>query len=158
MSDTPNKQTPKPSPTEISAAQLTKLMDHLNATLNCFDTEDDINWDQINRNIAGHVGHWYMNYQGLLMRERMKMSEINERVSLSRAAAYNDIKRTKQYDLDSNGMKLFTQGAESVREIERERENQEAYIKFLESALDHIKFYPNAIKTMVAVYEAKHRY
>jgi hypothetical protein len=151
--------TSKKLPREITEQQLKKLIEHLNSTFECIGKNDEVDWDKVIRQMATSVGHWYINYQGILMSERMKLSELEDILRLKRAHAFHELKTSKiKYDVDVKNMQILIEGSEMYRSSKLDYDKQKAYIMFLEASVDHIKYYSNNIKNMLAVREFKERY
>jgi hypothetical protein len=146
-------------PTTITVGQLEKLKNHINNRFNAFDANGELDLDQAQRNIAYSIGNWFNNYNGLLLKERQKLAEIEGELLQSKALAYDDIKMSKiKYDLDSAGTRVMLDGHKFVVPKNIERDKQKAYVHFLESAVKQIGYYANGVKIMLQREELKARY
>jgi hypothetical protein len=147
------------SPSTITIEQLTKLKNHINERFNIFDNEGHIDLDRCQLNVGYALGQYYTNYNGLLLKERQKLADIEGELSLLKVQAYDDIKMTKiKYDVDAKGMALLLEGHDLVRPKQVECDKQKAYVQFLENTLRQIGNYANGVKTILQRTEMKARY
>jgi len=146
-------------PTTITVEQLQKLKDHINNRFNGFDANGNLDLDKCQRNIAYSISNWFNNYNGLLLKERQKLGEIEGELALAKAQAYDNIKMSDiKYDVDTKGMGLILEGHKLVLPKKIERDKQKAYTQFLENAVKQIGYYANGVKIMIMREDQKHRY
>jgi hypothetical protein len=146
-------------PTTITLNQFKKLQKHINDRFNAFDSNNELDLDKCQRNVAYSIGNWYTNYNGLLLRERQKLAEIEGELKLARAKAYDNIKMSKiKYDLDARGMNIMVDGHEITRQKQVEYDKQAAYVEYLKNAVAQIGYYANGVDKIFRRVELKGRY
>lgn len=146
-------------PVQLTNEKMKKLTDHVNANFNVHDIDGNIDLDRCQNNVAYNIGHIYTNYNGLLLQERMKLADIKSDLSIIRDKTYHDIKMKRAaYDVDSAGMKIKIDGTKEVALKQREYDQQDAYVKFLELTVRQISTYAAGAKTIMFREEIKGRY
>lgn len=137
------------SPVTITKEKLEKLKRHIDERFDIFDGDGCVDIERCQLNVGYSIGTYYSTYNGLLLKEKQKLAEVTDSLTLARAKAYDDIKMGKfKYDLDSKGMTLMIEGHELVREKQKDHDKQSAYVKFLENVINQISFYKNGIQTI----------
>jgi len=150
---------PGEAPVQLTNEKIKKLHDHVMSTFNNHNEKGELDLDRCQNNVAYNIGNIYSNYNGLLLQERLKLAEIKADLSIIRDKAYHDIKMTKvAYDLDATGIKVKLDGTQSVAHKQREFDQQEYYVKYLEALMRQITTYSSGVKTMLYREEIKYRY
>lgn len=146
-------------PTTITLKQFTKLKNHINKRFDAFDDKGEVDLDKCQRNVAHSIGNWYTNYNGLLLKERQKLAEIESGLKLAKAKAYDDIKMSKiKYDLDARGLNIMVEGHELTRIKQIEYDKQNAYVEYLNNAVKQIGFYANGVDKILKRADIKGKY
>jgi len=143
---------------EIRKEQLEKVRKHIEDKFNIIDARGNIDLDKCQLAV-GYALNTYTNYNGVLLKEKHLLAEIEEQLKLARSGAYNDIKMRKiKYDLDSKGMNITLEGHVLVKAKKLEYDKQAAYVEFWENTVKQVSFYANSIKVIMQRAEIKGRY
>jgi len=146
-------------PGTITKEQMQKIKDHINNRFNVFDKHGNVDLDKCQLNVGYAISNYYTNYNGILLKEKQKLAEIEEQLKLVKAKAYDEIKTSKiKYDLDSKGFTIMLEGHESVRAKKLEYDKQSAYVDFWDNTVKQISFYANSVKVIMQRAEVKGRY
>ena len=142
------------TPVAITAEKIQKLKDHLNNRFNIFSNQEvgkeEIDLDRCQINIGYSIGSYYTTYNGLLMKERMRLADLEGNLALAKAKAIDDIKRNRlQYTTSSKEEEMIIEGHKFCRIAKANCKKQVAYVKFLENAVTAIGFYSNGVKTIL---------
>jgi hypothetical protein len=144
-------------PIEITNEKIIKLKEWLNDKLDVFDDNGEIDIDKVQRNTAFHMGHFFININGLLMQAKMQMANLQNEYAEAYANEIENQKRNKKFDLDSTQFKFYLIGQESIRKIQLSIDKNSAYIDFLKECLNKVNRYANDAKLILQAEELKQR-
>lgn len=144
-------------PVEITNEKIIKLKDWLNDKLDPFDDSGEIDFNKLQRNAAFHLGHFFVNLNGLLMQAKLQLAGLQSEYADIYAKEIENQKRERKFDLDSTQFKLYLIGQESVRKAQLSIDKHTAYIEFLKECLNKVNRYANDAKVIIQTEELKQR-
>lgn len=146
------------APVKITTQKIAALRDHINNAFNAFDDQGELDLDKCQRNVAYSIGNTYTNYNGLLLQEKIKLAEINDKLKELRAIAYDKVKRFTDYPVDASNIKTLVDGSADVRKKQLEYDKQLSYVEFIEFTLKQLGYYSNGVKTLLQAEEIRNKY
>jgi hypothetical protein len=146
-------------PGELTSTRMKLLADHLKKTFSIMLPDGSIDLDRAQRCVAYSIGNIYVNYNGLLMTERIKQAEIDGEVAMMKASVLSELKKGKiPHDLNATQWETMLVGnREYVMKI-REQASQAAYVKFLENCMRQISTYREGVKVILDAHREKSVY
>lgn len=146
------------APIKITNEKIKALRDHINNAFNAFGDDGELDLDKCQRNVAYSIGNTFTNYNGLLLQERHRLSEIESDLKELKAIAYDKVKRFTDYVVDASNVKTLVEGSKDVRQKQLEFDKQSSYVLFLESTLKQIGYYANGVKVLIQREELRARF
>ena len=144
-------------PIEITNDKVIKLKEWLEDKLDAFDEYGEIDIQKLERNTAFHMGHFFVNVNGLLMQAKMQMANLQNEYAEAYATEIENQKRNKKFDIDSTNFKYYIIGQPAIRKLQLSIDKNSAYIDFLKECLNKINRYANDAKVILQAEELKQR-
>lgn len=146
------------TPITITNEKLQKIKDHVDKKFNVFDEQGNIDLDKCQRSV-GYALNIYANYNGILLKERHKLADINNELKLVNATTLHELKMSRnKYDLNAKESNTMLEGAENIRKKQLEYDKQHAYVEFWDNIVKQVGYYNKAVEVILRAAEIKARY
>ncbi len=145
------------APILIDNEKIIKLKEWLDDRLNPLNELGEVDFEKCQSNLAYHMGHYHTTVNGLVFQSELQLAEKQEQYSTAYAAAIENLKRNKKFDVDSATFKYLIAGDENVSGLQKQIDKANAYIKFLRECLNKINRYSFDVTSLIKLQELNER-
>ena len=145
------------APILIDNDKIIKLKEWLDDKLNPIDENGNVDLQKCQSNLAYHMGHYHTTINGLVFQSELQLADKQEKYSGAYAAAIENLKRNKKFDVDSSTFKFLVSGDDSVKSLQKDIDKLNAYIKFLRECLNKINRYSYDATSLIKLFELNER-
>lgn len=134
--------------------KLADIRAFITETLSSRNENDEIDLNVMIHNATYNMGERGNELLGMLLRERVKLTELEDQLRRTWAKTY-EAKMSSRYGFtpSQEGMKLMVEGDAKVSDLKRRVARQTAFIKFLEKSHEAIQYYPSNAHHIVEMHQ-----